>query len=120
MSKEVIWEGMLRGKPSKLVAEDSAISFEPLTEGLLSNIAAGVWGFAKAHPMLTTIAGLTAVDAWKKYKDKIDKTVKFYAKDKTEKQGMQPVVDQMVKSGYKIVKQAYKGASGYEWELVKK
>jgi len=26
----------------------------------------------------------------------------------------------MVKSGYKVVRQAHKGANGYEWELTKK
>lgn len=120
MTKEVIWEGMVGGKPTKLVIEDDTFTYEPITEGILSNIATGVWGFAKAHPFITTVAGLTAYDAWKKYKATIDKTVKFYAKDRTERKGMEPVVDQMVKSGYKIVKQAYKGASGYEWELTKK
>ena len=120
MSKETLWEGMVAGKPTLLVIESDVVSFEPMTEGILANIAMGVTSFAKAHPFITTLTGLYAYDAWKKYKDKINKTVKFYAKDKNEKKGMEPVVAQMSKSGYKIVTQGYKGAEGYEWELVKK
>lgn len=86
----------------------------------MSNIASGIWGFAKAHPVISTIGVLTATDAIKKYKEARDKSVKFYAKDSTERKSMQPVVDQMIKSGYKVVKQAYKGANGYEWELTRK
>jgi hypothetical protein len=120
MTKETLWEGMVSGKPLKMVVENNTIVFEPLTEGLFANIASGAWGFAKAHPVISTIAGIAAVDAWKKYKDKINKTVKFQAKDRSERLSMEPVINQMVKSGYKIVKQAYKGASGYEWQLEKK
>lgn len=118
--KQTLWEGMLAGKPTRLVHDDCTVVFEPLTEGVLSNIVSGAWGFAKAHPFITTIAGLTAYDAWKKYKDRINKTVKFAAKDRSERLGMQPVIDQMTKNGYKIVNQKYVGSSGYEWELVKK
>lgn len=117
MAAQTIWEGMVRGKPARLLAEDSTITIEPLTEGVISSIATGVWGFAKAHPFLTTIVGLSAYDAIKKSQDKKTRTVNMYAKDKEQKNNMQAVVDTMVKSGYKIVKQAYKGANGYEWEL---
>jgi hypothetical protein len=120
MSKEVIWEGMVRGKPTRLLAENSTITSEILTEGILSGIVAGTIGFAKAHPFLTTIIGLSAYDAVKKAMDKKSKTVNFYAKDKAEKNNMQAVIDTMVKSGYKIVKQQYKGSNGYEWELTSK
>ena len=120
MAKTTLWEGMHRGKSTRFVEEADTIILEPITEGLLSNIASGIWGFAKAHPVITTLGALTAADAIKKYKEARDKSVKFYAKDGTERKSMQPVVDQMVKSGYKVVKQAYKGASGYEWELTRK
>lgn len=120
MSKETLWEGMVAGKPTLLVIESDVVKFEPMIEGLLSNIATAAWGFAKAHPFITTMTGLYAYDTWKKYKDKINKTVKFSAKDSTERKSMEPVIVQMTKSGYKIVNQTHKGASGYEWELVKK
>ena len=120
MSKETLWEGMVAGKPTLLVIESDVVSFEPMTEGLLTDIASKALGFAKAHPFITTMTGLYAYDAWKKYKDKINKTVKFSAKDSIERKGMEPIVAQMAKSGYKIVNQTHKGASGYEWELVKK
>lgn len=120
MTKTTLWEGMHRGKPTRFVENEDVITLEPITEGLLSNIASGIWGFAKAHPVITTLSVLSAADAIKKYKEARDKSVKFYAKDGTERKGMQPVIDQMVKSGYKLVKQAYKGANGYEWELKKK
>ncbi len=119
MSKETLWEGMMAGKPTALILEADTVTFEPLTEGLLTDIASKAFGFAKAHPFITTVTGLYAYDAWKKYKDKINKTVKFSAKDKNEKKGMEPIVMQMSKSGYKIAKQGYKGSDGYEWELVK-
>lgn len=120
MAKQTLWEGMISGKPSRLVEEDDVVTIEVMTEGLLTAIASKAFGFAKAHPFITTLTGLYAADAWKKYKDKINKTVKFYAKDKSEKKGMEPVVAQMTKHGYKIVHQAYKGSDGYEWELVQK
>lgn len=119
MSMQELWEGMLNGKPAKLFAENDTITVAYVTEGVLSNIASGVWGFAKAHPMLTAIAGVAAVDAVKKYNAN-KKLVKFSARDSTERKSMQTVIDQMVKSGYKVVRQAYKGANGYEWELTKK
>ncbi len=121
MTKRILWEGMLGGKPSRLVlADDTMVTVEPLTEGLLSNIASGVWGFAKAHPVLTTFVGISAYQAIKKQIAANQKKLQFYAKDGTERKSMQPVIDQMVKSGYKLVKQAYKGANGYEWHLEKK
>lgn len=119
MATEKIWEGMLRGKPTELIVENDTVFIQYLTEGLLANIASGAWGFAKAHPVVTTIAGLAAIDAVKKYNQN-KKLVKFSARDQTERKGMQSVVDQMVKSGYKVVRQSHKGASGYEWELTKK
>lgn len=121
MAKQEIWEGMLRGTPAKLhIDESQVVTMEVLTEGLLSNIVSGVWGFAKAHPVITAFAGLTAYDAIKKQIDKNNKKLQFHANDGTERKSMQPVIDQMVKSGYRIVTQKYKGANGYEWHLEKK
>lgn len=114
-----LWEGMVHGKPVSLVDAGECMQVEVLREGLLSNIATGVWSFAKAHPTITTIAGLSAIDAIKKY-NQAKKNVKFVAGDQTERKSMQLVVDMMVKSGYKIVRQAFKGSSGYEWELSRK
>lgn len=113
---ETIWEGMSAGQPTRLTADGDTFSAEIMTEGLLSNIASGAWSFAKAHPFITAFAGLKAMDAIKKY-NASKNNVKFAAKDASEKKSMQPVIDQMVKSGYKIVRQEYKGSSGYEWEL---
>lgn len=119
MAGQQLWEGMLAGKPTKLYADQDEITLEHLTEGLFANIASGAIGFAKAHPFITTVAGIAAIDAIKQY-NKNKKLVKFSAKDSTERKSMQTVIDQMVKSGYKVVRQAHKGASGYEWELTKK
>lgn len=120
MSKEIIWEGMLYGQPtSVLVESDHTVTIEPITEGVLSNVARGIWGFAQAHPVITVAAGMYAWDALKKYNEAKSKALSFYAKDASEKNRMAQVIAQMTKSGYKIVNQKYKGATGYEWNLEK-
>jgi hypothetical protein len=120
MSKEIIWEGMLHGQPtSMLVESDHTVTIEPITEGVLSNVAKGIWGFAQAHPVITAAAGLYAWDALKKYNEAKSKALSFYAKDSAEKNRMSQVIAQMTKNGYKIVNQKYKGATGYEWNLEK-
>jgi len=120
MQAQTLWEGMVGGKPVQLVVQDNTFTFEPLTEGVLSNIASGIWSFAKAHPIISTITGLSVYDAFKQYQINKQKTVRLSAKDKSERNHMKPVIDMMVKSGYTIVNQSYKGANGYEWELKSK
>lgn len=114
---------MMGGSPTSVTAQPHnhtiIISVTTLTEGVMSNITNKVWGFAKAHPVLTAAAGMYAWDAIKKYNEAKSKALTFYAKDTTEKNRMSQVITQMTKSGYKLVTQQYKGATGYEWKLTR-
>jgi len=124
--KETMWEGICEGKPIKITCEqqqnlDVQIDIEVLEEGFLSNLVGGAIGFAKAHPIMTTVAlapwAKLAHDAVKKYKQAKSTALKFYAPNLTKRAEYFKMVREIERTGqYKIVKQGYRN-TGYFWEL---
>ena len=123
--KEVLFEGICEGKPIRITGEqdglDVNIEIETLCEGFLTDLVGGAVSFAKAHPVMTTIAlapwAKLAYDAAKKYKQTKDTALKFFTNDVAKRSEYFKMVRELEKSGqYKIVKQGYKG-TGYYWEL---
>lgn len=123
--KETLWEGICEGKPIKITGEqvglDIHVEIETLKEGFLTDLVGGAVSFAKAHPIMTTVAlapwAKLAYDAFKKYKLAKDTALKFYTKDIVKRGEYFKMVRELERSGqYKLVKQGYRD-SGYYWEL---
>lgn len=123
--EQVLWEGICGGEPLKVIAKSTEtgveIRIEPITEGFLTDLVGGAVTYAKAHPVLATIAvapwAKMAHDAFKKYKLTKDTALKFYAKDQPERTKYFKMVKELEKTGqYKTVKSGYRG-TGYYWEL---
>lgn len=120
--KENLWDGIISGEPYRLVIEDHGSTFlvtiEPLTEGALANFAKGALGFAKNHPLLIGVGVASAAANVRAY-TKIKGSVKFHANNTMERSKFQPIVKELEKLGWKVVKAGYTG-TGYDWQVVAK
>ena len=123
--KDILWEGICEGKPIRITGEqvgaDVYVEIEILREGFLTDLVGGAVSFAKASPVMTTIAlapwAKLAYDAFKKYQLAKDTALKFYTKDINKRGDYHKMVRELEKTGhYKTVKQGYRD-SGYYWEL---
>lgn len=117
-----LWEGFIVGEPYRLLVEEGNNTFhatlELLTEGPLADFAKGTLSFAKNHPLLVGVGVAYAADAVRSY-TKTKGSVKFHANNEMERSKFQPIVKDLEKLGWKVVKAGYKG-SGYDWEVVAK
>jgi hypothetical protein len=120
-----LWEGICEGKPIRITGEqvgsDLSIEINAITEGFLTDLVGGAVSFAKAHPIITTVAlapwARIAYDAFKKYKLTKDTALKFYTKDINKRNEYFKMVKELERTGqFKIVKQGVKD-TGYYWEL---
>lgn len=71
------------------------------------------------NPIVAGIATVWALDSYKKFKNKLHNTVRFYAKS-YEKKIYEKIIEDLMKTGhYKKIKSEY-SSDGYMWELQRK
>lgn len=120
--KEQLWQGIIRGTPHQVLAEQRAthisISIEPVNEGFLTDLLKDTSSFAKKHPFLTGMAAYYAYDSVRNYLKAKSSAVRLRAKDHKEFANYKSMIKAMEQNGWKVVKSGYvAGTTQYEWEL---
>lgn len=120
--KQELWQGFIRGQPTKVLAEERAthisISIEPVNEGFLTDLLKDTSSFAKKHPTLTGMMAYYAYDSVRNYLKAKTSAVHLRAKDHKEFANYKSMVKAMEQNGWKVVKSGYvPGTTHYQWEL---
>ena len=94
-------------------------SVRPRSGGILKQAFRKGAAAITANPGLAALGALGAVAGYSAYKRNQRDTIRLFAKNYSERKTYQTIVDDLLKSGYRKVKEKHSG-SGYIWELKKK
>ena len=117
--EEIIWEGEIDGSEYVGFVINEIFSVRPRRGGLLKQAWRKGAAAITANPGLAALGALGAVAGYSAYKRNQRDTIRLFAKNYSERKTYQTIVNDLLKSGYRKVKEKHSG-SGYIWELKKK